>query len=473
MLGLFGTLNLGARSLSTQQQGTEIAGHNLANVNNPAYARQRLSIATSIAVPTEQGPQGTGADGVAIVQLRNGLLDVQIQSETSARGSLDAQQTALQYAQANLGQQIDRQAIGTAATGGVAGPNGIAEHLSNLFNAFQSFSTNPTSMAERQVLLGKAQDLASQFNQVATRLDKVNSSLNQSVGDDVAKANAAIADIARLNDQIIKAEIGGAGQANDLRDTRQQKIEELSKLVDITTSAQANGGVDITIGGVAMTNGPRVLDQLETFDSGGGQLLVRAQTAGTTLPLTGGGIQGTIDARDGALTGLRGRIDTLAGQLITEINTVHAAGYDLTGNTGEAFFTGTDATTIRVNNVLVTDPGRIQGAGAPGAVGDNTVALALAQLADRKIPALGNQTFSESYGQSVAGLGQSLSSVDSQISNQAVVENMLSKQRDSISGVSLDEEMTDLIRFQKAFQASAHLITTIDQMLDTVVNLKR
>ncbi|MBC8003410.1 MAG: hypothetical protein H7X97_12555, partial [Opitutaceae bacterium] len=167
MLGLFGTLNLGTRSLSTQQQGTEIAGHNLANVNNPAYARQRLAIATSLTVPTEMGPQGTGADGVAIVQLRNGLLDLQIQSETSVRGSLDAQQTALQYVQANLGQQIDRQAsgaAGAAATGGVGGQNGIAEHLSNLFNSFQSLSTNPTSLAERQVLLGKAEDLAAQFN---------------------------------------------------------------------------------------------------------------------------------------------------------------------------------------------------------------------------------------------------------------------------------------------------------------------
>lgn len=476
MLGLFGTLNLGTRSLATQQQGTEIAGHNLANVNNPAYARQRLSIATSLTVPTEVGPQGTGAEGVAIVQLRNGLLDLQIQSETSVRGSLDAQQTALQYVQANLGQQIDRQAsgaAGAAANGGVGGQNGIAEHLSNLFNSFQSLSTNPTSMAERQVLLGKAQDLASQFNQISARLGNVNSSLNQSVSDDVTKANKAIADIAKLNDQIIKAEVGGSGMANDLRDLRQQKIEELSRLVDITSTAQSNGAVDITIGGVAMTDGPLVLDQLEAFDSGGGQLLVRAQTAGSTLTLTGGSIQGTIDARDGALAGLRGQLDILAGQLITEINAVHSAGYDLSGNTGEAFFTGTDAATIRVNNVLVTSPGRIQAANVPGAVGDNRVALALAQLADQKIATLGNQTFSQSFGQSVASLGQSLSSVNSQIDNQAVVENMLSKQRDSISGVSLDEEMTDLIRFQKAFQASARLITTIDEMLDTIVNMKR
>ena len=476
MLGLFGTLNLGTRSLATQQQGTEIAGHNLANVNNPAYARQRLSIATSLTVPTEVGPQGAGADGVAIVQLRNGLLDLQIQSETSVRGSLNAQQTALQYVQANLGQQIDRQAsgaAGAAATGGVGGQNGIAEHLSNLFNSFQSLSSNPTSMAERQVLLGKAQNLASQFNQISARLGNVNSSLNQSVSDDVTKANAAIADIAKLNDQIIRAEVGGSGMANDLRDLRQQKIEELSKLVNITSTAQSNGAVDITIGGVAMTNGPLVLDQLEAFDSGSGQLLVRAQTAGSTLTLTGGSIQGTIDARDGALAGLRGQLDILAGQLITEINAVHSAGYDLSGNTGETFFTGTDAATIRVNNVLVTSPGRIQTASVPGAVGDNRVALALAQLADKKIATLGNQTFSQSFGQSVSSLGQSLSSVNSQIDNQAVVENMLSKQRDSISGVSLDEEMTDLIRFQKAFQASARLITTIDEMLDTIVNMKR
>jgi flagellar hook-associated protein 1 FlgK len=475
MLGLFGTLNLATRSLGTQRQGTEVAGHNLANVNNPAYARQRLAISTSYTIPTTLGPQGTGVESVAIVQLRNGLLDRQILSEKSVHGSLTAQQSALQYAQANLGQLIDRQASGpegTAATGGVGGQHGIAEELSSLFNAFQGLSTNPTSSAERQVLLIKAQNLTTQFNQVATRLGEVNGLLNQSVTSDTDAANIIIGDVAKLNEQIVRVEIDG-GEANDLRDIRQQKIEELGRLVGITTTEQSSGALDITIGGVAMTSGANILDRLETYDRGDGQLLVRAQVAGTPLTLSGGAIQGAFEARDGALTTLRGEIDTLAGELITQVNALHAAGFGLAGTTGEAFFTGTDAASIGVNGVLLDDPGRIQASGVAGATGNNHVMLALAQLADKPIAALGNQTFSRSYGETVARLGQSLASLNTQIANQNVVGEMLKRQRDAISGVSLDEEMTDLIRFQKAFEASARLVTVVDGMLDTVLNMKR
>src|SRR5678815_3621396 len=124
MLGLFGSLNMAARSLSTQQQASEVAGHNLANVNTPGYARQRVDIDTSLSQPSAIGPQGTGAEAVAIRQIRDLLLDRQITAETSVRGSLDSQQSALELVQAALGQQVDRAATGaegTAAASGIGG----------------------------------------------------------------------------------------------------------------------------------------------------------------------------------------------------------------------------------------------------------------------------------------------------------------------------------------------------------------
>lgn len=475
MLGLFGTLNLATRALSTQRLGTEVAGHNLANVNNPAYARQRLAISTSNPIPSGLGPQGTGADGTAIVQLRNGLLDRQILTEIGVQGSLASQQRALQYAQANLGQFLDRHtsgAEGAAAAGGVGGQHGLAEEFSAFFNAFHSLSTNPTSTAERQVLLLKAQNVATQFNQVSTRLDGVNSLLNDSVRSDVSTANTLLGDVAKLNDQIIRIEVGG-GTANDLRDIRQQRLEELGRLADFTTTELPSGSIEVSIGGVAMTSGASVLDRLEAYDPGDGQLLVRAQGAAAPVSLGSGALHGTIEARDGALANLRGDIQRLASEMISQVNGIHAGGYGLSGTTGEAFFTGTDAASIRVNAVLLEDPARIQASGEADASGDNQVALALARLGDQPIAALGNQTFRQNYGQSVARLGQSLSSVNTQLSNQDVVQSMLLRQRDSVSGVSLDEEMTDLIRFQKAFEASARLVSLVDQMLDTVLNMKR
>jgi flagellar hook-associated protein 1 FlgK len=200
---------------------------------------------------------------------------------------------------------------------------------------------------------------------------------------------------------------------------------------------------------------------------------VRAASTDTPLTLTGGSLQGTIEARDAPLATLRGNINSLASLLITEVNTVHAAGFSLTGSTGEAFFRGTNAADIQVNTALQNNPALVQAAGVAGAPGDNQVVLALAQLSQKTHAALNNQTFNEGYGQAVAGFGQALSSVKTQLSDQELVEGMMKRQRDSISGVSLDEEMADLTRFQRAFEASARLVTTVDELLQTVVNMKR
>ena len=453
-----------------------MAGHNLANVNTPGYSRQRVAIETSFAIPTPIGPEGTGADAVAITQLRDALIDRQIVSETSVRGAYEAKQQGLEFAQAALGQQIDRQATGaegSAAASGVGGQHGIAEDLSDLFNAFQSLSTDPTSAIERQALISKAQNLTTQFNQVSSRLSSLRSSLNDSLTSDVEQANIALNDIARLNDQIMTTEAGGKGQANDLRDLRQQRMEQLAKLVQIDTTTNANGGVDIAIDGVPLISGPKVLDTLETYDAGGGQFLVRTVTGGATTNIASGSMQGTIDARDNDLATLQTNIDTLASTLIREVNATHATGYGLQGTSGENFFNGANASDIAVNPNLADDPSRIQASGTAGAVGDNTVALALAQLADQKQSGLANQTFLENYGQTVAQVGQSLNGTNTQLINQQIVERMLLGQRDAVSGVSIDEEMTDLIKFQRAFEASAKLITTVDEMLQTVLDLKR
>jgi flagellar hook-associated protein 1 len=463
---------MGAHSLDAQQLATEVTGQNLANVNNPAYARQQVIMQASTDIPTPSGQEGTGVQVTSIQEVRDALLDTQIQSEGSVTGSLNAQQQALQNAETALGEQLSNtDASGTDTSGSTSSPYSLAADLSNLFNSFQSLSTNPTSLAQRQVLVQTAQELTTQFNQVSSGLTDVRNGLNTAIQNDVTAANQDLSDIASLNKQIALAEANG-GTANDLVDQREQKIEDLAGKVNITTNAETNGTIDVSIGGVTMVSGVTQPDSLQAYDAGGGQFLVKAQTAGTTLTLSGGSIEGEIGVRDGALAGLQGSINTLASQLISQVNTIHAAGYDLNGNTGQNFFTGTDAATIGVNNNLVTDPSQVQAAGTPGATGDNTVALALAQLAGNSITGLNNQTFTDNYSQTVAGLGQSLATVNDQVANSGVVSGMLQSQRSSVSGVSLDEEMTNLMQFQKSYMASAQLITTVNEMLQTVVAMK-
>lgn len=474
MPGLFGTLGIGTRSLQAQQQGVETAGHNLANVNNPAYARQRVLLQTGNALPTPIGQVGTGVQVTQVQQIRDALLDRRITTESSVSGYWLAQQKALQYAQAELGQGIDQQAGGAEGAAATAGAQrGLAEGLQDLFDAFQNVATSPTSIADRQVLLQKAQSLANRFKVTDQRLGDLHDLLNQQLQDNVTSANGLLSTIASLNDDVLNAEVGGGGLANDLRDLRQQKLEALAQLVKVDAVEDSSDGVNISVNGAALVTGKTVNDTLAAYDPGTGALLVRTAAGGAGLTLAGGAMQGTIDARDGGLADLRNNLNAVAGQLISQVNTFHRAGFSLTGSSDEPFFTGTTAATMAVNATLMANPALVQAAGVSGAVGDNQTALALAQLAGTRLAALGSQTLQQNYAQTVSALGQSLSSANEQVSDQEAVAAMLTQQRASVSGVSLDEEMTDLVKYQKAFAASAKLITTVDDLLEAVVNLKR
>jgi len=473
MLGLFGTLNMAARSLQTQMAGVETAGQNLANVNTPGYSRQQVVIQTSTAIQSGVGPQGTGANLVAIQQITDALLNGQIQSQGSVTGYWNANQSALDTAQTALNEFLN-STQGTAGSATTTS-SGLSDQLSSLFNAFQAVATSPTSVSARQALIGQAQALATTFSQLNSRLDTLHTTLDSSLTNQVDSANQLLKDIATLNGQIQTAENYTGGVANDLRDLRQQKLEGLAKLINIQTSTDANGMIDVTVGGnLSLVSGNQVADTLKTADPGNtGQLLVYTASGNALVtPLTGGSMAGTLDARDGTLATLQTRINTLAAQLITQVNTLHSAGYSLTGSTGANFFTGTDASNIAVNQTLADDPTLIQAAGTSGATGDNSVALTLAQLATAAQAGLNNQTFSADYAQTVAQLGNALNNANNQATNQTAVTNLLANQRNSVCGVNLDEEMTNLMTFQRAYQASAHLVSTVDQMLQTILAMK-
>jgi len=472
MLGLFGTLNLAARSMQAQMTGVEVAGQNLANVNTTGYSRQRVDIQTSPDVTTGIGPEGTGANVTSIQQIVNTLLNTQVQNQQSTSGYWNGQQSALQSAQNALGEFLNGTASSSSTTSATSDSStGLASQLSGLFSAFQAVATSPTSTTARQALIGQAQTLATTFNNVSTQLGSLKTSMNSSLSDNVDSANKLLSGIATLNQQISAAEFSG-GTANDLRDEREQDLENLSQLTNISTSIETNGSVDVSIGGQALVTGYKVADTLQTYDAGGGQMLVQTATGGQPLTLTGGSMQGTIDARDGTLATLQNNVNLLAATLITQVNNIHKSGYSLTGSTGANFFDGANAANITVTPALVANPDLLQTSGSVTASGDNTVALQLAQLGSTVQAGLGNQTFNDNYDAAVAALGNSLSTANTQVANQTAVSQMLSTQRSSISGVSVDEEMTNLMAYQRAYEASAQMVTTINTLMGDTLAMK-
>lgn len=476
MLSLFGTLDMASRAMQAQMTGVDVTGQNLANVSTPGYTRQTVDIQTSPDVSTSIGQEGTGANVVAIQQAVNSMLNGQIVTQSSSSGYWTAAQSALQDLQTNLDEFLN----GTASTSSSSSSDssttdtGLSGQLTGLFNAFQAVATSPTSIAARQALVSQAQTLASTFNQVDSQFSATKSSLNTSLSNDVTSANQLLSGIAQLNGQISSAEFSG-GTPNDLLDEQQQDLRNLAQLTNIQTSTGSNGTVDVSIDGQSLVSGNKLMDTLQTYDASGngsGQLLVQTVTGGANLTLTGGSMQGTINARDGELATMQNSINTLASTLITQVNSVNNGGYGLTGTTGAAFFTGTDASNISVNQSLVNDPSLVQASGSATASGDNSVALKLADLASAAQSGLNNETFGDSYDATVAGLGDALQTANTQVTNQSAVANMLSTQQSSVGGVNIDQEMTNLMGFQRAYEASAELVTTINQMMQTVNNMK-
>lgn len=470
-LGILGTMEMARNAMQTARQGAEIAGNNLANASNPIYARQRVKIASAVAIPTDKGPQGSGAEVARIEQVRDHAIDKQLVEEKGVTAFLEAKQRGLQMAESSLGQSLDRQSVDA---GDAYSTYGISEGVTDLFNSFQSLSASPTSTTERQTALYSAQKLTDKFKSVDRRLDNLRSSLNKEIKADIANANAKLEQLAHLTSSIGNTELV-EGAANEIRDVMVDTLEQLAGFVNVTTSTNDDGKMSVFISGEEFITDNVMTDVMKVVTDGNGYHSAASSSSGIAINLTSGKIAGAIDARDGGVVDLRESLNTLASELITQVNALHTTGYDLSGNndTSLNFFNGTGAADISVNSTLRADPRKLQMSASATEVGDNTIARALASKIESPAANLNNMSYSEHYGNTVSSFGQELSLVNVQLNDQKAVQNMLQKQRDSVQGVSIDEEVANLVIFQRAFQASARLITTMNTLMGDVINMQR
>ncbi len=471
MSGLFGELANGVKALTAASRSVETAGRNLANVNNPNYARQRVIYGDRGSVQTELGVQSLGVEARQIQQLRDSLIDSQVVRESSLLASYEAEQAAYQRAQANLGQSVDRSGA-TSQTGSEGSTGGIAQALSDFFNAFQSFAASPTDSGERLALVQKAGILTDALNETDARLVQLQADLTTQANSDITEVNDMLSTIAELNGQIGRLEINQPGAAVDLRDQRQALVEKLAQKMSIETRPDPGFAGQIQVFGRDAANNPVQLINLASVTgpvtlSGS---TVSAGSPATALVLKGGSINGAITARDGAVTDLRDDLDALSRQLVTSVNAAYNPASTATGY----FFTPNATVTAANISVDANVTAASLKASDGGAAGDNTIASAVAALASRKFSISGGDqidgTFSQFYTGTVTNLGQALSTANTRVTSQTSISTLVRSQRDSISGVSLDEEMSDLIKYQRAFQASSRVIQVIDELLDAVVN---
>ena len=454
----FSTLSIGVSALTASQRAVETAAHNVANSTVEGYTRQRLSVtasapATGTAGMRGSGMLGTGVSVVSIDRLRSTLADVAVRSEASAAGDAGARAEVLGRAEGILG------AYGT----------GLPDSLSKLWVAFTQLHETPSTPAARQLALDAAATVADGVRDAAGQLEQIRTDAFAGMQSQVTEVNAAADEIAGLNRQIADALVGGQ-QPNDLLDRRDLALDRLAALAGATSRVRADGMVDVSIGTEVLVRGTTT-SQLELTQapppegaSGADPVL----TLGGRPATPGGALAGGTAVLTTDLRQIETELDAVATALGTAVNAQQAAGFDATGAAGQPLFVGTKAREFRVSETMT--PGGLAAAATQvegGSPHDGENALLLARLRD---PGSDGVSLNDRLNGLAATLGSRAASAARAADAADAGLNGVAEQRSAANGVSVDEEMIDLVKFQHAYDAAARVISIADGMLDTIIN---
>ena len=441
--------------LTAAQGALEATTNNVANHNTPGYSREEPILVSSDPIVEPPLTFGSGVTLQQIESIRDPILESQIQQETQTQGQLNALVSALSQTQTNF-----------TSTGG-----DIGSAISNFFDSINQLSTSPADLSLRQGVLTAAGNVATAFNVASNQLTAQRSNLDQSVEQTVGQINQLTTQIAQLNGQISSLENVGQS-AGTFVDQRTQLIDQLSSLVDVSVIPADNSLMLTTASGTALVAGQQSY-QLSTQPDASGIQHVFAQGSDITSTIVSGQLGGLLAARDQQIPGIQSQLDTLAASFANAVNSVQTSGYDLNGNaatTTDLFTPPTGTTGAAANlSVAITDPALIA-ASSDGTAGSNGNAENLYALRNQSV--VNGQSPTDYYSSIVFNVGNAVASANSQQSASNLVLQQLNDQRSSVSGVSLDQEAANMMRYQQAYDSSAEVVSTINSMMQTVINMK-
>lgn len=451
MIGLNGSLSIATEALGAQTAGLEVANNNIANANTPGYSRQVVSLSSAASVQNGTSvDEGVSYDGFTSV--RDSVLSLAINGATSNEGSLTAQNTLL--------TQVNAAFSGTTT--------GVGASLSTLFSDLSALSTNPSDPSARQTVLQDANQLVSDFHQAASALSSVTSAANQQVAATVSEINGLTQQIADLNGQLTSS--AGDGQdGGSLEDKRDALTTQLAQLIGVSNTQTEGSPTLTTTNGSPLVIGSTSYPLQVTTGSDGNTHVQDAEGDDITSALTGGTIGGVINVRDSTLPSLSMQLNSLASQFATAMNSAQASGVDLNGATGAPMFslptTGSAAAGI---DVALTDGSELAISSDTSTNGsDNLQAF----LSVQSNPLASGATPADEYASLVENIGSAGSKVSNELTATTASLQQLTTQQASESGVSIDEETTNLIRYQQAYAAAARVISTVNDLYATLLNM--
>lgn len=467
-------MDTGRRSMMNSQTALQTAGHNIANKSTEGFSRQRVELQTSEAVGTGKLRVGTGSKTAQVTRINNPYLEKQIGGEQAKLGYYEGKSDAMVRVEQVYNEQINK---------------GLNSYIGEFFNAFREFSNNPENLATRTQVKETAEFLTKDFKRISGQLTDIQRDIDRQVVTHVAEVNDITREIANLNEKIQTVQIAG-GPANDERDRRDLLIKQLGEKLNIRWAEGEDGMVTITAGNSALlvagydakTLEAKSTPATDTKAEGAIDIIYRGTETATpvvvTNQITGGKLGGLFEVRDQTINGLHDNVDEMALRLAENVNSIHRQGFDAYNKKAGDFFVFREggehvAADMQLASAVREDVSRIASGLIPNAPADNRVAASIAGLQNTAIMEDGRFSLDDFYNSMVGQVGIQTKRAAGAQAAQSDIVKQLGNIRESISGVSLDEETTKLIEYQKAFDASARLIKTADEMFDTVLNLKR
>jgi flagellar hook-associated protein 1 FlgK len=456
MPSTFFGLSIGASALQAAQIGENVVGNNIANANTPGYSEETLNLTENPpyspadgSTILQPGMVGTGVNATSITRATDDFATGQLRDALSEQSFNTTQQSALQQVQTAFGEPST---------------TGLDSALSSFYQSFNNVQSNPEDNGVRAATIQDGVAVTSSMHTISQQLGDVSTALTQQSTANMTTLNNDGAQIATLNIQISQSRAQGQ-QPNELMDQRDLLIGAVAGLANVSVVNQPNGMVNVAIGSSDLVVG----NSAYTLTMGG--LQARGDLQSGTLA----GIATSQTAVQGAQT----MLDTVASTVASTANAVQASGADAYGDTGATstpFFTGTTAATLSVSPALINDPGLLAAAAAPAGggappAGDGSNAANFAAIASQAIATapFSGQTLQQYYASGIAGIGAQAASVTSAATSANVNVQKLQQQADSVTGVSTDAEMVNMLKYQQAYSAAAEYIQTSNAMIGTLI----
>ncbi len=440
-------------SLAAYQKALTVTSNNIANANNPNYSRQRVVLATEIPDIRAKIAFGSGVRLDSIVRVKSEITETQIRTYNQSYSFADKQSTILGQIESLLSEPSEL---------------GLSNLMNNFFNTWDELAVNPTSVPLRNNVVQTAQQMATKLENIYSGMSRIKSDLKGEGSELVEQLNGLTEQIRVLNRQVYEANATGGSSINDLLDKRDQLVNELSQLANINVSYDEFNVANISIGGVFAVD--RIQSTQFKLTEESGKIKVTTEDGAASLTLNGGALYGISKAYNQQIPDYQSDLDTVATAIYEQVNNLHQTGYSNTEppSTNLKFFDSYSSGVLKLNSTLVDNVNLIA-ISEDGTSGNNSIALAIAKIQDGNL--IDGVTISEKYSNFVSGLGNDKRVQEQNLESYELVLNQLEIQKSEYSGVSVDEEMINVLKFQRSYDASAKLIRVADEILQTLLQM--